>query len=419
MDDIVAKLLDLPNTNILKYKSTNEAVYIYLESTVTKIPCRKCGRGNKAKGVGQEVKLRHLPILGTPCYLIIKPKRGICEYCDDAPTTNQRLEWYEYKSRYTKSYESNVLLSLVNSTVVDVAIKENLGADAVEGVLERRVAAKVNWEHFKKIELLGIDEISLKKGYQDFVTLITSRADNKTKILAVIKGREKLKIKAFLCSIPKHLKRTIVGICCDMYDGYVNAAKESFDEKIPVIVDRFHVAKLYRKCLVKLRKNELARLRRVLAKEEYQSLKYAIAILKRNKEFATQEEGKILESLFKHSPALKTAYKLCCQLTGIYNSRIGKRKANRKINEWIAKVETSGINYFKTFVSTLEKYKTEIVAYFKGRYTSGFVEGFNNKAKVLKRRCYGIFNENNLFRRLFLDCSGYEIFQSQQGLRAI
>lgn len=419
MDDFVTELLNIPNTNVLSYKIKPEAVYIYLESTDDKIACRQCGRSTKSKGLGQEIKLRHLPILGKPCYLMIKPKRGICEYCDDAPTTNQRLNWYEYKSRYTKAYEDQVLFSLVNSTVKDVSIKEDLGSDAVDGILKRRVSNKINWKHFSKIGLLGIDEISLKKGYQDFVTLITSRVDNKTRVLAVIKGREKTKIKAFLCNIPKRLKRTISGICCDMYEGYVNAAKEVFNDKVPVIVDRFHVAKLYRTCLVELRKSELSRLRNKLSKEEYQSLKQAIVILKRNKEFVTKEERKILEPLFRYSPVLKAAYKFCCQLTGIYNSRIGKKKAARKINNWITNVEASDIDCFDRFIGTLKKFKSEMIAYFKGRYTSGFVEGFNNKVKVLKRRCYGIFDENSLFRRLFLDCSGYDVFLYQKGIQAI
>ena len=323
------------------------------------------------------------------------------------------------ESRYTNAYEEHTLFVLVNSTVTDVSIKENLGADAIYGILKRRIASKVDWKQFKKIGLLGIDEISLKKGHQDFVTLVTSRVDNKTRILAVIPGREKSRIKAFLSSIPRRLKSTVVGICCDMYDGYVNAAKEVFKDKAPVIVDRFHVARLYRKSLVRLRKSELTRLRKELATDKYQSLKSAIAILKRNKEFVTKEERKILEPLFRCSPALKAAHKLCCQLTGIYNSHIGKRKACNKINVWIAKVDASDINCFNSFIVTLKKYKIEIIAYFKGRNTSGFVEGFNNKVKVLKRRCYGIVDENSLFRRLFLDCSGYDTFHGQQGLQAI
>lgn len=419
MEDFVTNLLDLPGTKVLKYRITDKAVYIYIENIDDKILCSKCGKETRSKGLGQEVKLRHLPILGKPCYLMIKPKRGVCDSCDDGPTTNQRLDWYEYKSRYTKAYEAHILLSLVNSTIVDVSIKENVGTDAIDGILNRRVDDKVDWKTIKAIGLLGIDEISLKKGHQDYVTIITSRTENKVKILSVIKGREKHKISCFLCGIPKNIKRTISGVCCDMYDGYVNAAKESFAGDTPVIVDRFHVAKLYRKGLVELRKSELARLRKRLSKEKYQSLGDAIKILKRNKEFVTKDERETLKPLFYYSPKLKTAHKLCCQLTGIYNSQIGKRKAKRKINDWISKVEGSDLTCFNRFLKTLKKYKNEIIAYFKDRHTSGFVEGFNNKVKVLKRRCYGIFNENSLFRRLFIDCSGYETFQAQQGLGTI
>ena len=296
---------------------------------------------------------------------------------------------------------------------------ENIGADAVDGVLTRRVDAKVNWFDIKEIGLLGIDEISLKKGHRDFVTIVTSRANEKTRILAVMNGREKATIKAFLYSIPSKLKRTVAGVCCDMYEGYVNAAKEIFGTKVPIIVDRFHVAKLYRKCLVSLRKQELARLRRELSKEDYELLKPAITLLRKNKEFVTKHERAILAPLFRRSPALKVAYKLCCQLTGIYNSKIGQRKASRKLDQWIGKVQASEVKCFNKFIATLRKFKVEIVAYFKGRHTSGFVEGFNNKVKVLKRRCYGIFDENSLFRRLFLDCCGYDMLLKNKDLQAV
>jgi len=110
---------------------------------------------------------------------------------------------------------------------------------------------------------------------------------------------------------------------------------------------------------------------------------------------------------------------LCCQLTGIYNSHIGKKKAHKKIAIWIEKVAASDLQCFNTFIKTLKKFQTEIVAYLKGRNTSGFVEGFNNKVKVVKRRCYGIYNENSLFRRLFLDCTGYDTFLIPQRLQTI
>jgi hypothetical protein len=44
------------------------------------------------------------------------------------------------------------------------------------------------------------------------------------------------------------------------------------------------------------------------------------------------------------------------------------------------------------------------------RDSSGFVEGLNNKVKVLKRRCYGLRNLDHFFQRLFLDLEGYRLF---------
>lgn len=37
-------------------------------------------------------------------------------------------------------------------------------------------------------------------------------------------------------------------------------------------------------------------------------------------------------------------------------------------------------------------------------------KGFNNKSKVLKRRCYGIYNLPRIYRRLFLDLEGYRLY---------
>jgi len=193
-----------------------------------------------------------------------------------------------------------------------------------------------------------------------------------------------------------------------MCDAYIGAAKSVFDPKVAIIVDRFHVAKLYRRSLVQLRKKELVRLRKKLIPEQYKALALAIAIMVKSKSYATTEERKILRKLFYHSPILKVAFDLCCKLTHIYNSHTGIRAATRKINGWISKVESSGLSCFKTFVKALNKYKVEITAYFKGRHNSGFVEGFNNKIKVIKRRCYGIFDVKTLFKRLFLDLSGYD-----------
>ncbi len=109
--------------------------------------------------------------------------------------------------------------------------------------------------------------------------------------------------------------------------------------------------------------------------------------------------------LFKYSPLLKKSYHLQNKLTAIFNQLISQKQAKRKIKQWIKAVEKSELTCFNTFIKTLNKLWDEILNYFINRLNSGFVEGLNNKIKVLKRRCYGIFNTENLFQRISIDLS--------------
>ena len=66
-----------------------------------------------------------------------------------------------------------ILLGLVNSTVMDVSIKEGIGYEAVMGIIERHVSPEVDWGEFEDLEIMGADEIALKKGHRDFVTIVS------------------------------------------------------------------------------------------------------------------------------------------------------------------------------------------------------------------------------------------------------
>ena len=250
----------------------------------------------------------------------------------------------------------------------------------------------------------------MKKGYRDFVTLITYRINNQVHILGVVEGREKADIKVFLRKIPRRLRKTIQAACCDLHDGYMNACKEVFKDKVPVVADRFHVRKLYRKSVVNLRKSELVRLRKTLTEAEYAKLKPAIALLRKQKDYFTETEKPIVEPLFILTPRLKLAYQFSREITGIFDSQITPAVAKEKMIDWIEKVTNSDLVCFNMFIKTLSTYQVQITNYFIQRHNSGFVEGFNNRVKVLKRRCYGLSSATKLFQRLVLDTMGLSRF---------
>ena len=97
-------------------------------------------------------------------------------------------------------------------------------------------------------------------------------------------------------------------------------------------------------------------------------------------------------------------------ITGIFDSHITPDVAKEKMSAWIDDVTNSELVCFNDFVKTLSKYQEQITNYFIQRHNSGFVEGFNNRVKVLKRRCYGLSNATKLFQRLVLDTVGLSRF---------
>lgn len=404
--------LDIPDVEMTDVRINHEGDYeIRVRSTREGCACHRCGQAaTKLHGHDREIRLKHLPILGKDTYIIIRLPRYQCEGCSRKPTTTQQVPWFIRRSPHTIAYEMYVLSQLIGSTVEKVSEQEGIGYGAVMGMIRRHVQAEVDWDGIDCLEQLGLDEISLKKGHKDFVVIVSARMGSEIKILGVLEDRKKDTVKEFLSKIPKRLIKTIRSVCSDLYDGFINAAKEVFGKRIRVVADRFHVAKLYRKGLDSLRKQELKRLRGELSEEEYKELKGVMWVLRKNNKDLSKENKALLKKLFEYSPALEIAYGLQNDLTGIFDMKLSRSGGKRRIKNWMRRVEESGISCYKKFLSTLDAYLEEIVNYFIYRDSSGFVEGLNNKIKVIKRRCYGILNVDHLFQRIFLDISGRKVF---------
>ena len=406
--------LGIPDVRMLQ-TGLNERgeIVITIESTKAGTRCRKCGKWiTKLHGRDEWVTIRHLPAFGRATYLRYRPNRYQCQGCEGQPTTSEKLEWHDANSPHSFAYDNHLLVELVNSTVEDVSLKEGISYASMAGVLERRVDASVDWNVITEIEVLGLDEIALKKGHRDYVTLVTGRlGDGEIMILGVLPGHKKAEVIEFLRLIPLRIAQTVQTVCCDLWEAYTEAVREELPSA-RIVADRFHVAKHYRHAADEARKQELHRLKKELSKEEYKKLNGSFRAFRKNAKDLNREERKVLKRFFEYSALAKQAYILREQLTAIFDTKLSQKQAQSRIRRWIQKVQKSRLNCFDDFLKLLDTWWLEITNYFIQRENSGFVEGFNNKVKILKRRCYGIFNLKHLFQRIFLDLNGYRLFAS-------
>jgi transposase len=402
--------LDLPNVSVLAVEVSERGYTISVESTLKGTRCRRCGRKIQAfHGYNDWIEVRHLPILDRAVYLRYRPKRYECPHCAGQPTTTQAVTWHTPGSGMTKVYEAHVLKALIHSTIEDVSVKESLSYDQVLGVMERCVAAQVDWTAFQRLEVLGIDEIAVKKGQRDYAVIISAQlANGDLAVLGVLPDRQQATVQAFLDNIPARLKATLHSVCVDMYEPY-RLAVEAALPQADVVIDRFHVAKHYMDAADALRKKTMKDLKKTLPTAEYATLKGVHLVFRRHWAALSAPDRLLLERLFGYAPVLRLVYAFREGLFRIFETAPSVAQAAEDLKAWMFLVREQHLPGFDAFLQTLQAHWEGILNFFKHRLTSGFVEGLNTKIRVLTRRCFGLFNLQHFFQRLWLDVEGYRV----------
>ena len=92
-------------------------------------------------------------------------------------------------------------------------------------------------------------------------------------------------------------------------------------------------------------------------------------------------------------------------MTDILDAPLSRDEAARQLEDLrrLVDVEDEDGLVLLEFFKTYDAHRDAILAYFDDRKTSGPVEGLNNKARVITKRCYGVKNTKTLWNRLCLD----------------
>jgi transposase len=412
MDTIIQVPLDWPDIRVLSTQRTAHGHWlIRVESTHEGSRSRRCGWEIRDRHeLDDVVRLRHLPLFDVPVFVELRPKRYRWPSCTGHPTTTQRCTWYEPRSPNTKAYEPWAWRMLINSTLTDAARMLGVSEETIDGILARWIEREVGWTAWEWLGVSGLDEIARKRGHRDVVTLVTAPlAGGGVEILAALADRQKETVVAFLHAIPEPLRRTIARACTDRSEGFVSAL-EAEVPWVEIIIDRFHVARTYRDGADTVHKKARKRLNRALPKAEDAELQGAMWPFRKRPVALKPQAWELLERVFTDSPKVEAVYHLREDLTVLFERNDPKAGAKCALRAWCKRVWQSGLAECERFRGTLDRWMDAITNDFLGRQTSGFVEGFNNRVKVLTRRCDGMFNVGRLCQRLTLDWHGDQLF---------
>ena len=101
------------------------------------------------------------------------------------------------------------------------------------------------------------------------------------------------------------------------------------------------------------------------------------------------EERIQLDNILRISGPLRKAYELKQQFELVKGSR-NREEAARRLSRWIFDAQQSGLADFIKVSFTYQNWSKEILNSFEYPYTNGYIEGCNNRIKVLKRISFGM-----------------------------
>lgn len=257
---------------------------------------------------------------------------------------------------------------------------------------------------------LSLDETAFSNG--DLYTILTNKKakGKKGALVAMVKGTKAETVIAILHKIPLKQRKKVKEITLDMAGNMGLIVKKSFPNAT-LVIDRFHVQKLALDALqeirIKHRWEALDNENDAIEQAKNKSLKYIPEslsngdtlkqLLARSRYLLYKSSSKWTESqleratiLFAHYPDLEKAYKLCENLSWIFNNTKDKTSALIRLAKWDEKVRQAAFSSCNTIARIMSIHYMNILNYFDNRSTNASAESFNAKIKAFRAQFRGV-----------------------------
>lgn len=234
---------------------------------------------------------------------------------------------------------------------------------------------------------IGIDEHGWRR--RQFVTMVVNQS--KRHLIELVPGKSLPALSEHLAYIPG--RENVRYVTMDMCESFRNFSALFFPQAKRV-ADKFHVLRMLSGPILKKRRQITG----TNADRRSRGL-----LLMNGKNLDYFDKLAISRYLNKH-PDLHELYHWKEALHGFYRVR-GQRRAHLAFDAMTERMKHSRLPEIKRLRKTLLNWRDEVLNYFESRLTNARVEGFNNKASLVRRRAYGYRNHSNYRLRLLSACT--------------
>lgn len=302
----------------------------------------------------------------------------------------ETLEWLLDRSRHTRRFARYVGRRCASSTIKDVAKELMLDWKTVKELDKEYMREQLERAGKANPKIIGLDEISVRKGHE--YRIVVSDLEKRRPLWFGGKDRSEESLDGFYAFLGEKKAKKIRLAVMDMWKAFTNSTRRNAPQAA-ILYDKFHVIKHLGEALDKVRKQEQARLsdkdRKFIKGQKYTLLSHMQNL--------RGEARKNLKLLLTGNKRLNTAYILKESFGQLWDYR-SEAWARKFFENWRAQLKWQRLKPYEKFAAMIDRHWEGIAAYCKpeNKVALGFVEGLNNKIRVLQRRAYGLRDEEYL-----------------------
>lgn len=350
--------------------------------------CGGCGTTHRSFYDRKMRRIRDLSCGEMRIYVEVEVRRVLCRRC--GKVRQERLAWLAKNPFYTKRLAFYVGRRCRAATVKDVAKEFHLDRTTVKSLEMEYMQEQLRRIGTPAPRVVGIDEISIKKGHN--YRIVVSDLERRRAIWFGGKDRTEESLDLFYEWLGVKKSKKINLAVMDMWKAFENSTRKNA-ENTDILFDKFHVMRHLGEALDKVRKQEY---RRLSGKDRsfIKGQKYTLLSNRRN---LKPDGRKTLKVLLNANKRLNTAYLLKESFGQLWNYKT-EGWARRFFDNWKDSLKWQRLKPYNKFVDMIENHWDGIASYCKpkNKVPLGFVEGFNNKIRVIQRRAYGLRDEEYL-----------------------
>jgi transposase len=287
-------------------------------------------------------------------------------------------------------------------TIADVAKELKLDWHTVKDLDKQYMQEQLRRNPVAAPCAIGIDEISLRKRHTYRIVVCDLKRGRP--IWYGGHDRSEASMDMFYEWLgPKKTKKIRLAVM-DMWKAFEKSTGKNA-RGAAILYDKFHVMRHLGDALDKVRKMEYAR----LSGKDRSYIKGQKYTLLSNRENLTLDGRKALKKLLKANTRLNAAYLLKESFGQLWRYQT-EGWARRFFENWKQALKWQRLKPYEKFAEMIERHWDGIAAYSRpeSKVSLGFVEGLNNKIRVIQRRAYGLRDEEYL-RLKILTCMLKEI----------